>query len=388
MQPSPVLGPSQAPRLFEDTSTYGNQPPVSTPYASAPHAAPSGLPSASSQQEGGWQSYDMEMMAEYTPTQQSLPPYDPFGQPQQHGFNNNPAMPTGINMQNPYGGPNIAGGPLSTGAQMGQSGPQQQQQIFNPQQFLNDPMTSMAFHYGNAIAGHSREIVNEKIEKYVSISKLKYYFAVDTSYVSQKLFLLLFPFIHKDWAPKYNQDVPVPPRYDVNAPDLYIPTMAFVSYILLSAYMMGLEDRFSPEVLGVQASSSIAAMTVETVIIMAALYVMNINTYLKFYDLIAFCGYKFVAMLVVLLTSLLAGMTGYLLAVAYCSATLGFFLLRTLRIAFLSNPGTGHFGEGSRRSLYVLLAVCLFQPFVIWYMTHSLLLATAKGSASRATAGS
>lgn len=103
--------------------------------------------------------------------------------------------------------------------------------------------------------------------------------------------------------------------------------MAFVSYILLSAYMMGLEDRFSPEVLGVQASSSIAAMTVETVIIMAALYVMNINTYLKFYDLIAFCGYKFVAMLVVLLTSLLAGMTGYLLAVAYCSATLGFFLV-------------------------------------------------------------
>lgn len=86
MQPSPVLGPSQAPRLFEDTSTYGNQPPVSTPYASAPHAAPSGLPSASSQQEGGWQSYDMEMMAEYTPTQQSLPPYDPFGQPQQHGY--------------------------------------------------------------------------------------------------------------------------------------------------------------------------------------------------------------------------------------------------------------------------------------------------------------
>jgi len=33
-----------------------------------------------------------------------------------------------------------------------------------------------------------------QLEKYVSTSKLKYYFAVDTSYVGKKLLTLLFPF--------------------------------------------------------------------------------------------------------------------------------------------------------------------------------------------------
>ncbi|OQR68476.1 protein YIF1A-like, partial [Tropilaelaps mercedesae] len=380
VQPSPVPGPPQPPQLFEDTSQYNHhsqQPPTSTAFMPQQHGPPAGVPISGGRQKGGWQSYDMDITTDYT-TQSTMPPYDPFGQQQPHGFNNDPnALFGAMNVHGPYGGGSAA---MPTGAPtMGlqTSMPQApQQEIFNLQQFVNDPAASMAFQYGQAMADQGRDIVHKKLEKYVSVSKLKYYFAVDTSYVSQKLFLLVFPFAHKDWAPKYNQEEPVPPRYDVNAPDLYIPTMAFVSYILLSAYMMGLEDRFSPEVLGVQASSSIGTMAVETILIMAALYIMNINTYLKLYDLIAFCGYKFVAMLIALLASLFAGSTGYTVAIIYCSVTLGAFLLKTLRIAFLSNPGTGHFGEGSRRSLYVLLGMCFFQPFVIWFMTHSLLLSS------------
>jgi len=34
------------------------------------------------------------------------------------------------------------------------------------------------------------------------------------------------------------------PRDDINAPDLYIPTMAFISYILLIGLAMGLSDRY------------------------------------------------------------------------------------------------------------------------------------------------
>lgn len=36
-----------------------------------------------------------------------------------------------------------------------------------------------------------------QIDRFVSVSKLKYYFAVDTSYVVKKLGLLVFPFTHK-----------------------------------------------------------------------------------------------------------------------------------------------------------------------------------------------
>jgi hypothetical protein len=45
-----------------------------------------------------------------------------------------------------------------------------------------------------------------------------------------------------------------PPRDDVNAPDLYVPLMAFVTYILAVAFIMGANGQFSPELLGNLAS--------------------------------------------------------------------------------------------------------------------------------------
>lgn len=112
--------------------------------------------------------------------------------------------------------------------------------------------------------------------------------------------------------------------------------MAFVSYILLSAYMMGLENRFSPEVLGMQASWSLCIMILETVLIMMALYILNINTYLKLYDLMAFCGYKFVPMIIALLISLPLGYVGYLSVGIYCSLTFGFFLVSSTDLRAIS----------------------------------------------------
>ncbi len=77
------------------------------------------------------------------------------------------------------------------------------------------------------------------MDRWFSISKLKYYFAVDTTYVAKKLLLLLFPFINRDWSVKYSQAEAVPPKLDVNAPDMYIPVMAFVTYILAVGVCLG-----------------------------------------------------------------------------------------------------------------------------------------------------
>lgn len=40
-------------------------------------------------------------------------------------------------------------------------------------------------------------MLKKEVERYVPVSKLKYYFAVDTKYVISKLMLLFFPFTHK-----------------------------------------------------------------------------------------------------------------------------------------------------------------------------------------------
>ncbi|KAH8027696.1 hypothetical protein HPB51_007246 [Rhipicephalus microplus] len=251
-----------------------------------------------------------------------------------------------------------------------------------------DPMAAMAMQYGTALAGQGKDMVHQKvrrcrcwladnaaddadlsqIEKYVSLSKIKYYFAVDTAYVGRKLLLLLFPFSHTDWAVKYDQDEPVPPRYDVNAPDLYIPSMALVTYVLLSGYLLGLRNEFTPERLGLQASSALMWLTLEVLAVWLATYILSIRSSLRVLDLIAFSSYKFVGMIAALLASMVLYRMGYLLVLAYACLTLDFFLLRTLRLALLS----GSSSEGSRRGLYLLLAMCAFQPALAYWLTQPL----------------
>ena len=57
-------------------------------------------------------------------------------------------------------------------------------------------VANMAMQYGSNLVGQGREMIDQKLEKYVSVSQIKYYFAVDTRYVMKKLQLLFFPFAH------------------------------------------------------------------------------------------------------------------------------------------------------------------------------------------------
>ncbi|XP_077049151.1 protein YIF1B isoform X2 [Agelaius phoeniceus] len=128
-----------------------------------------------------------------------------------------------------------------------------------PGAFLAEPVSSLAAAYGSSLASH----VEGNLGRWVPVSRLKYYFAVDTVYVGRKLRLLVFPFGHQDWQVRYQQDTPVAPRFDVNAPDLYIPAMAFLTYILLAGLALGTQNRFSPDSLGLVASSALAWLLLE-----------------------------------------------------------------------------------------------------------------------------
>lgn len=55
----------------------------------------------------------------------------------------------------------------------------------------------MAYQYTNQLAAQGREVVKRELDKYVPVSRLRYYFAVDTRYVARKLLLIMFPFTHK-----------------------------------------------------------------------------------------------------------------------------------------------------------------------------------------------
>uniref|UniRef100_A0A8C3MU30 Protein YIF1 n=1 Tax=Geospiza parvula TaxID=87175 RepID=A0A8C3MU30_GEOPR len=76
-----------------------------------------------------------------------------------------------------------------------------------PGAFLAEPVSSLAAAYGSSLASH----VEGNLGRWVPVSRLKYYFAVDTVYVGRKLRLLVFPYGHRDWQVRYQQDSPVAP---------------------------------------------------------------------------------------------------------------------------------------------------------------------------------
>lgn len=206
------------------------------------------------------------------------------------------------------------------------------QQGFGQQQFamFQQPIVQdMAMEYGQKAFDQGKEMVNKEFEKYIPVTKLKYYFAVDNRYVMNKLRLLFFPFAHKDWSLKYDQENPVQPRYDINAPDLYIPAMAYITYVVLAGFILGMQERFSPEQLGIQASSALAYNIVELIVYSLTLYVSNISTTLRTLDLVAFSGYKYAIVVAILCASILFGSTGYYIALVYCGSSLAFFLVRS-----------------------------------------------------------
>lgn len=241
-----------------------------------------------------------------------------------------------------------------------------------PGAFLAEPVSTLAAAYGSSLASH----VEGNLGRWVPVGRLKYYFAVDTVYVAKKLRLLVFPFGHQDWQVRYQQDAPVAPRFDVNAPDLYIPAMAFLTYILLAGLALGTQNRFSPDSLGLVASSALAWLVLEVLSVLLSLYLVTVTTDLTPIDLLAFSGYKYVGMIVGLVGGLVLGRVGYYVALSWCCLSIFVFMIRTLRLKLLSEAAAeGVLVRGAKNQLrmYLTMAIAAAQPLFMYWLTFHLL---------------
>ncbi|XP_064408111.1 protein YIF1A [Latimeria chalumnae] len=258
------------------------------------------------------------------------------------------------------------GGYASPGIDMG----------FNMNNIFADPMANVAMAYGSTIANQGKDIVNKELNRVVSVNKLKYFFEVDTKYVMKKLGLLVFPYTHQNWEVRYHRDLPLTPRQDVNAPDLYIPTMAFITYVLLAGTALGIQKRFSPEVLGICASTALVWMVIEVLALLLGLYLVTIQSDLTTFDLVAYCGYKYVGMILTVLSGLVFGNDGYHVTLAWMSCALMYFIVRSLRMKILSTltaDGVVGHNTKNRMRMYITVAVAGFQPLIIYWLTSHLI---------------
>lgn len=149
--------------------------------------------------------------------------------------------------------------------------------------------------------------------------------------------------------------------------------MGFLTYVVMAGLSLGTQQRFSPEQLGIVASSALAWSLLELVVHTITLYTMNLDTSLRTLDLLAYCGYKYVGINVALLLSILLKRFGYYMVLAYFSISLGFFLIRSLKLRVIPEGHSTYTAIGNKRRLYFILFLAVLQSVLMWWLSYHLI---------------
>lgn len=256
-------------------------------------------------------------------------------------------------------------------------------------------IANMGFQYG-------QQLVSRNLGGFFAIFSalnLKYYFHVSNRYVMNKIKVLILPCTNKHWS-RQAAEPPVaaatapgaqraaaflPPSEDVMAPDLYLPTMAFVTFVLLVGASLGTVDKFNPEALGVTASTSLILLLLEVLLIKFACYLIDTVSSPSWLDLLAYAGYKYVNVAIQMLAGLMFGTSAFYVSYCFFTSCFALFIIRTLNRALGHVSSADHFpgspmsdasaaaavaSVSSSKRNYVLLAVGLLQFPLSYYLAR------------------
>ncbi|KAJ1962485.1 Transport protein yif1, partial [Dispira parvispora] len=244
--------------------------------------------------------------------------------------------------------------------------------------------TQLGIQFAGSAVNAGQEYVGKNLDRYINLPVLRHYFNVSNTYVLKKVQLLLFPFGQKHWTRLAQRSEHTghtmgykPPREDLNSPDMYIPVMALVTYVLLVGIVTGTKHMFHPDDLGLTASKALGVVLFEVVLIKLCCYLLSISSESQFLDLLCYCGYKFVGIITTLLVRLCAPGWVTWLAFFYTNIAIGFFLLRSLRHIVLpdtsSATATGlHHRKHRIHFLFIIAALQLVFSWILLSNTWEL----------------
>lgn len=153
--------------------------------------------------------------------------------------------------------------------------------------------------------------LNTELSK-VNCNALRKYFNVTDSYIFSKILLVIAPFF-----------------YDENSlykPEMYIPSMSIITLVLFNGFLLGISNKFHPEILGLSFTRMTFVHIAVSCIYKAICYFFDVQ--INFLDLISFVGYKFLIILFVKIFKLL--IFGRFLSLYFYVAYF-FFLSRSLK---------------------------------------------------------
>lgn len=198
-------------------------------------------------------------------------------------------------------GPSAFAGATSFGGQVGGGGVEGN---------ISDAVTSaMVNHFARELTQGSLSLWPQLVQS------LRHYFNVTHGYVLRKVLWQIVPLTstkkkssegelgsEKDWTVRVYEGLEV----DVEEPDLYIPTMGFVTYVILCGLVRGIQEQFTPDTISSTMTFAIVLLVLETTVAKSVLFMsgaVNAPTV----DLAALLGYKFFYLSLQLLLGLTLG---------------------------------------------------------------------------------
>ncbi|KAM1011812.1 hypothetical protein FF1_046956 [Malus domestica] len=218
--------------------------------------------------------------------------------------------------------------------------------------------------YGEKILGSSSEYVQSNISRY--FSDPQYYFQVNDQYVRNKLKVVLFPFLHRGHWTRITEPVGgrlsyKPPIYDINAPDLYIPFMAFGTYVVLAGFSLGLQGKFSPEALNWLFIKGLLGWFMQVALLKVSLLSLG-GGEAPLLDMVAYAGYAFTGLCFAVLGRIMLSYSYYFLMPWTCLC-MGVFLVKTMKRVLFAEVRS----YDSSKNHYLLLFIALAQlPLFTW----------------------
>ena len=159
------------------------------------------------------------------------------------------------------------------------------------------------------------------------------------------------------------------PTVDENAPDLYLPSMTLITYVLLAALCYGTAGKFNPEVLPDVTTKCFVTQLLEVLAIRCGFYMMQAPV--DVLDLFAYTGYKYLGLCVnmvagIFLSQFGFGAKAYYVFFLWTASAASYFMLKTM----MSNIPAQVAASGPKRELMVVIFAAS-QFVTMWFVSQT-----------------
>lgn len=210
------------------------------------------------------------------------------------------------------------------------------------------------------------------ITDYVFSAEIRHYFNVSNKYVVNKIKMILLPFIPQeddrpnDFVSDQSHHI-MSMKKSLNSPDLYIPLMAIMTFILLICFTRGMGDQFQPDLIGYYTTNCVLGSMMEIFIYKIVLILVHIKS-LSVLDLIALVNYKYVGLCLIVILNLILSSWFIFILQLYTSFATVLYMYNVLKSHAQSTATVATIGTTTVPVQSIIYFLSGFQFFTVWIL--------------------